>query len=267
MVGIDEVHTSSANRYIQEISRFNCKYKIGLTGTPDRKDGKYPLTEKVVGPIIYQANVERLRPTIRLVRTKYNRVMKSGVWSYIVRNMENDKDRQKLIAQYAIQDMKNGHMVLIPFTQVKPILSMVKLINDMYGSQVAYPFYGGLRKDVRDKTIEDARKYKVKIIVGNMRLLGTGINIPRASVLFGSTLSSNLPQCQQRVSRILTPCDDKPQPILRLFLDDTSVARACLNNEWWNCIRPVFKPIISEKDEQILYSYLKDRKRSFEVDL
>lgn len=267
LVGIDEVHTSSANRYIQEISRFNCKYKIGLTGTPDRKDGKYPLTEKVVGPILYHSKTERLRPAIRLVRTKYNRVMKSGVWSYIVRNMENDKDRQKLIAQYAIQDMKNGHMVLIPFTQVKPILSVVKLINDMYGSQVAYPFYGGLRKDVRDKTIEDARNYKVKIIVGNMRLLGTGINIGRASAIYQSTLSSNIPQATQRISRVLTPYDGKPQPILRLFLDDTSVARACLNNEWWNCIRPVFKPIISEKDEQILYSYLKDRKRSFEVDL
>lgn len=266
LVGIDEVHTSSANRYIQEISRFNCKYKIGLTGTPDRKDGKYPLTEKVVGPIIYQANVERLRPTIRLVRTKYNRVMKSGVWSYIVRNMENDKDRQKLIAQYAIQDMKNGHMVLIPFTQVKPILSMVKLINDMYGSQVAYPFYGGLRKDVRDKTIEDARKYKVKIIVGNMRLLGTGINIPRASALFECTPSANPPQCIQRTSRILTPCDDKPQPIIRYFLDDTQVRRACLHKEFWLVLRE-FKAIISEKDMETMKAYLNDKPRKFSVNL
>lgn len=262
LVGIDEVHTSSANRYIQEISRFNCKYKIGLTGTPDRKDGKYPLTEAVVGPIIYSAKVERLRPTIRLVRTKYNKVMKSGVWAYMVRNLENDKARQKLIAEWAIRDMKAGHMVLIPFTQVKPILSMVKLINEMYGSQVAYPFYGGLKKDIRDKTIEDARKYKVKIIVGNMRLLGTGINIPRASCLSWSTMSSNLPQCQQRVSRILTPCDDKPQPIIRMFLDDTNVARACLNNEYWNCVKPVFNPIISDKDKETLYAYLKQRSSS-----
>lgn len=269
LVGIDEVHTSSANRYIQEISRFNCKYKIGLTGTPDRKDGKYPLTEMVVGPILYRAKVERLRPAIRLVRTNYNRIMKTTNWAYIVRNLENDKARQKLIAKYAIQDMKAGHMVIVPFTQVKPILSMVKLINEMYGSEVAFPFYGGLKKQIRDKTIEDARKYKVKIIVGNMRLLGTGINIPRASCLLWSTMSSNLPQCQQRVSRILTPCEDKPQPIIRIFLDDTNIARACLNNEWWNCVNPVFKPIISDKDKETLYAYLKQKssKRDIMVDM
>lgn len=269
LVGIDEVHTSSANRYIQEISRFNCKYKIGLTGTPDRKDGKYPLTAAVVGPILYQAKVERLKPAIRLVRTKYNKVMKSGVWAFMVRNMENDKARQKLIAEWAIRDMESGHIVLIPFTQVKPILSMVKLINEMAGSEVAYPFYGGLKKNVRDQTIEDTRKRKIKILVGNMRLLGTGINIPSASCLYHSTLSSNIPQCEQRVSRILTPCEDKAQPILRLFLDNTSISRACLNNEWWNCIRPVFKPIISDKDNQTLTSWLKERNSSsnFTVDI
>ena len=269
LVGIDEVHTSSANRYIQEISRFNCKYKIGLTGTPDRKDGKYPLTEMVVGPILYHSKTERLRPMIRLVRTKYNKVMKSNVWAYITRNMENDKERQKLIAKYAIQDMQAGHMVLIPFTQVKPILSLVNLINQLYGSEVAYPFYGGLKKNIRDKTIEDARKYKVKIIVGNMRLLGTGINIGRASAIYQSTLSANIPQATQRISRVLTPFEGKPQPILRLFLDDTNVARACLNNEWWNCVNPVFKPIISDKDKETLYAYLKQKssKRDIMVDM
>lgn len=270
LVGIDEVHTSSANRYIQEISRFNCKYKIGLTGTPDRKDGKYPLTAAVVGPILYHSKTERLRPAIRLVRTKYNKVMKSGVWAFMTRNMENDKARQKLIAEWAIRDMEAGHMVLIPFTQVKPILSLVKLINEMYGSEVAYPFYGGLKKDVRDKTIEDARNYKVKIIVGNMRLLGTGINIGRASAIYQSTLSSNIPQATQRISRVLTPYEGKPQPILRLFLDDTNVARACLNNEYWNCIKPVFNPIISDKDKETLYSYLKQRssnRNDFMVDM
>lgn len=263
LVGIDEVHTSSANRYIQEISRFNCKYKIGLTGTPDRKDGKYPLTEAVVGPVLYHSKTERLRPAIRLVRTNYHKTMKTTVWSYIVRNMENDKARQKLICEWAIRDMQAGHVVLIPFSQVKPILSMVKLINDTYGSQIAYPFYGGIKKEIRDKTIEDARKKKIKIIVGNMRLLSTGINIgPASSLFYGVSPSSNIPQCIQRVSRILTPCEDKPQPILRMFLDDSNIARACMNNEYWNCIKPTFNPIISDKDKETLYAYLKQKSSS-----
>lgn len=38
---IDEVHGGAAPKYIQVLSQINCKYKIGLSGTPDRKDGKY----------------------------------------------------------------------------------------------------------------------------------------------------------------------------------------------------------------------------------
>lgn len=259
LVAIDEVHTSSANRYIQEISRFNCKYKIGLTGTPDRKDGKYVLTQAVVGPILYHANVKRLRPTVKLTRTKFDVGSKSTVWAYIVKKLETDEARLKLIAKCAIKDAIEGkHMVLIPFSQVKPILTLVKMINDMYGEQIAYPFYGGLPKNIRDDTIQKARDYKIKIIVGNMRLLGTGINIPRASAIYQSTLSSNIPQCEQRVSRILTPCDNKPDPILRIFLDSTSVSKACLRNEWFNCIRPTFKPIISDIDNNALQGYFRE---------
>ena len=258
LVGIDEVHTSSANRYIQEISQFNCKYKIGLTGTPDRKDGKYVLTRAVVGPILYEAKVERLRPTIRCVRTHFSDGSKSGVWAYIVRKVESNEKRLNLIADWALKDIEAGHMVLIPFTQVKPILKCIDIINRKAGKTVAYPFYGGLKKEVRDDTIQKARDYKIKIIVGNMRLLGTGINIPRCSCIYNSTLSSNLPQSQQRFSRILTPCDGKPTPMIRLFLDDIQVARSCLNNEYWNSIRK-FDPIIDPKTEAMLTGYLKER--------
>ena len=260
LVGIDEVHTSSANKYIQEISRFNCKYKIGLTGTPDRKDGKYVLTEAVVGPVLYEAKVERLRPTIRCVRTHFSDGSKSSVWAYIVRKVESNQARMELIADWALKDMAAGHMVIIPFTQVKPILKCIDIINKKAGKQVAYPFYGALKKEVRDDTIQKAREYKIKIIVGNMRLLGTGINIPRCSCIYNSTLSSNIPQSQQRFSRILTPCEGKPAPMIRLFLDDIQVARSCLNNEYWNSIKK-FDPIIDSKTEAILTGYLKERDR------
>lgn len=73
-------------------------------------------------------------------------------------------------------------------------------------------------------------------------------------------MSSNIPQSQQRYSRVLTPWPDKPAPIIRLFLDDIQVARSCLNNEYWNSIKK-FDPIIDDKTEAILTGYLKERDR------
>jgi len=160
-----------------------------------------------------------------------------------------------------LQDVKNGHMVLIPFAQVAPIKALVAAINTMAGKTVAYPFYGGLKKADRDKYIEGARRYTHKILVGNIKLLSTGTNIPRASCLYESTLSSNMENAEQRVSRILTPMDGKITPILRIFLDDAHVRRACLRTEWFGCIKPMFKPVISEKDTEILKAYFADKDR------
>lgn len=259
LVGIDEVHTSSANKYIQEVSRFNCKYKIGLTGTPDRKDGKYVLTEAVVGPVLYEAKVERLRPTIRCVRTHFSDGSKSSIWAYIVRKVESNQARMNLIADWALKDMEAGHMIIIPFTQVKPILKLIEIINQKAGKKVAYPFYGGLKKEVRDETIQKAREYKIKIIVGNMRLLGTGINIPRCSCIFDVTPSANIPMAIQRFSRILTPCEGKPTPIIRYFLDDIEVRRACLRKEFYNVVIKQLGGMMDEKTKMIMDGYLKER--------
>jgi superfamily II DNA or RNA helicase len=175
----------------------------------------------------------------------------------MVSSLENDPQRLKLIAKYALEDRAAGHMVLIPLTQVKPIRKLIAEINKQAGRRVAFPFYGALKKEIRDKTIEYARNYKIKIIVGNTKLLSTGINIPRASCLYDVAMSSNLENCEQRVSRILTPWDDKPQPLLRIFLDEMNVRKRCLSNEWWRCVVPKFKPEMTPKEKIALEGYLK----------
>ena len=224
-----------------------------------RKDGKYVLTQAVVGPILYEAKVERLRPTIRCVRTHFSDGSKSSVWAYIVRKVESNQARMDLIADWALKDMAAGHMIIIPFTQVKPILKCIETINRKAGKTVAYPFYGALKKEVRDDTIQKAREYKIKIIVGNMRLLGTGINIPRCSCIFDVTPSANIPMAIQRFSRILTPCEGKPAPIIRYFLDDIEVRRACLRKEFYNVVIKQLGGTMDEKTKMIMDGYLKER--------
>ena len=259
IVVIDEVHTSSANKYIQEVSLFNCNYKIGLTGTPDRKDGRYPLTAAVVGPVVHEVQIERLRPEIKLVRTGFNNGSKSTVWAYIVKRLESDKTRLKLIADWAIRDVEAGHIIAIPFAQTKPIFELVKLINEKAGKEIAKSFVGTMKKADRDQLIQDVRKRKVKVLVGTAKLLSVGINIPVLSCLYEQLLSQNLPNCQQRLSRILTPCEGKPQPIIRYFLDDVQVRRSCLAPEFWNVAIKEIKAVISEKDMQAMKTYLSQK--------
>jgi superfamily II DNA or RNA helicase len=261
---VDEVRLGAANKFAIAISRLNVKYKIGLDGTPNRKDGRFVIIDALIGKVIYEAKVKRLRPTVRLVRTQYRRVIGRAQpqWVSLVSHLEKDPARLKLIAKWAIKDAKDGHMVLIPFARVTVIKALCKAINIMSGKKMAKPFFGGLKKDVRKQLIQDARNYKVRIIVGNIKLLSTGLNIPRASALYEVTMSSNKENAEQRVSRILTPWDDKPPPLLRIFLDDLSIRKRCLANEWWSTISPKFRPIITDKDLIILKGYLAEKQKA-----
>jgi superfamily II DNA or RNA helicase len=252
---VDEVHTGAANKYIDILGKLNTRHTIGLSATPSRKDSRFILVTNVLGPIVYEAKVQQMKPLVRIVRSPYSKSYRGNVpWARIVSAMENDKARLKLIAEWAIKDAKEGHLVLIPLTQVKPITELIKIINEMAGKQLAYPFTGQLKKDVRDSTIQKAREYKIKILVGTAKVLSVGINIPRASALYEVILSSNLEAAEQRMTRVLTKVD-KPQPIIRFFLDDFSIRRNCMRNEYFNMLRPKLRPLVGEAEELALKSY------------
>lgn len=256
----DEVQTSAADKYAGIVAKLNCEYMIGFSGTPERKDQKEVLVDNIMGPIIYEMKVERMKPHVRLTRTGYSKVQKGQTpWAFLVRNMENDKKRILCIAKQAVKDIADGHMVLIPTAQVKPIGLIVKKINELAGRRVAYPFTGQLKKEQRDLYIEKAREYKIKCLVGTQKILSVGINIPRASCLFEVCLSSNLPNAQQRMSRVLTPMEGKPEPIIRFFLDDFGVRRNCMRNEYYRVLVPIFRPHISAKDKELLEAYFKGK--------
>lgn len=261
VIGVDEVHGGAAPEYAKVISKLNCEYMVGLSGTPNRKDGRYTLMRNLVGPVIAEPKVQVLRPEIRLVRTGFKATYKGQVpWVNMVRALERDPKRLKLIARWAIKDAERGHMILIPLAQVTPIRALVETINRLAGETIAKEFTGSLRKKDRDQTLQEARQYKIKVLVGTTKLLSTGTNIPRASCLYDVTMSSNAENCEQRNSRILTPFEGKPQPLLRIFLDDTNVRRNCLAFEYWQVIKPKFNPIISSTDEIALKEYLKKKR-------
>lgn len=256
---LDEADTSPATQYARAIAQLNVQFFIALTATPDRKDGKWVIAEKLIGPKLHEVHIERLQPGIRLVHTEYKpRMSPNFNWVNMVTKLETDPARLKLIAKWALKDVERGHMIMIPIGRVVAIKALVGAINKLAGKTIAASFYGGTPKKQRDELIQKARKYKVKVLVGQARVLTRGVNIPRASALYEVTPSANLPQANQRFSRILTPNDEKPDPIIRYFLDAMPVRAACIKKEWVGEMLPTFKPIISDKTLKKLGKYFAD---------
>jgi superfamily II DNA or RNA helicase len=140
------------------------------------------------------------------------------------------------------------------------VQKLIRLINEMAGERLAYEFVGGMKQ--REETVLKARAYEIKILVGTIKILSTGLNIPRASALYEVAMSSNKENAEQRMTRVLTAHDGKPQPIIRFFLDDTNVRRSCMRFEWFQYLKPKLNPIISERDLNLMESYLRQSSSS-----
>lgn len=255
---VDEIQGGNAKEYAVILNQFHCEYRIGLSGTPERKDNRHWVLDQLFGPVFFENKVERMVPRVVLTETNFHGPVPQS-WTYMVRKLEFDAPRLKLIAETAIKDMKDGHMVLIPMGRVDAINALTKAINIIYGKKIARSFHGKMPKEDRKETIARARLYKTKIIVGNTSLLSTGINIPRASALYEVSPSSNIPKAEQRFSRILTPFEGKPEPIIRYFLDDFDLRRGCMRNEFFQCLWPKFRPRLSEKVKDKFYAYLQQK--------
>jgi superfamily II DNA or RNA helicase len=254
---VDEVQTASAPEFASVINTFVTKRKYGLSGTPQRKDEQHWIGAKLIGKILYTTTADSLVPEIRVTWTALGGKMPTN-WTYMVKKIEADPARLKLIAKQAIKDVKAGHLVLIPLQRIEVIKALAETINRLADEVIAGTFYGATKN--RKDFIKEARAYRIKVVVGQFKLLSTGINIPRASCLYEVTPSSNLPKAEQRFNRVLTPYKGKPTGMIRYFLDDVDVRRNCIKKEFFQCLWPMFRPKMDAKTKEEFFGYL-SRKR------
>ncbi len=266
-VVIDEAHKANALQSSRVLSVLNARYVLALSATPERKDGRDIVMENLVGSVIYKAKVERLRPRVKALWTPYKFKLPyrgTGAFTLLQTKMESHQDRRDLIVKTVVQLAKEGHFVFVPLTRVKSVNTYVRLINEEAEDKIARGFLGGMKKEARKQMIEDARQYKFKVMVGNSSLISTGINIPRASAIIERiTLTSNIPTAVQRMSRILTPWEDKPDPLIVLVLDDgEKEVVSATRNEYYNGLVALFNPIIDQLTQAKINDYFKPGKVS-----
>ncbi len=236
LVLIDECDLTPAEAYSRVINQFQSKYRMGCTGTTDRKDGRYFLVDHLLGPTMYTVEVETLTPRVEFIETGTVISHDYKVLAYAYRALANDTKRHDLILDWIEHDIKNGRSIVIPVATVDQCKRIVADINSRFGKEIACAFTQATakKKENRKNIILKARKGKYKLIVGIRKMVQRGINVPAWDTLYEITPISNSPNFRQETSRILTPLEGKPQPIIRFFLDDFGLSRGCLRTCLYN---------------------------------
>jgi hypothetical protein len=96
--------------------------------------------------------------------------------------------------------------------------------------------YGRLKKKDRPIPLQKSANREVDVIVAQRSML-TGINIPVWDMMYWFVPMNNDPNFEQEFKRICTPMPNKPQPVVRFFVDDFEIVQRC----FFNCANVIHK--------------------------
>jgi len=252
---VDEAHKVAAHCFLKVVNVFPAAVRFGVTGTPERKDGRNVLTEYVLGPVNYLVEVETLVPRVVMIETGTKLPRKYKMWTAFESALAEHAERNRLIIKHAVADIKAGRNIVIPVTRVHHAVALAKAINRVYGESVAAHFIGSQSKAERKSVIEKARNGLIKCVVGMRQLVQLGINVPAWDTIYEVMPISNAPNLHQETSRVRTPNPGKSQPMVKHFIEDNPQSRGCLRTCYWGTYRPEGF-VFHARDKQVVDAYM-----------
>jgi superfamily II DNA or RNA helicase len=258
---VDEVHHLPAPSYQQIPEMTIAPYRLGLTATYERADGQHEVLEDLIGPVVYEENVDELAgeylseyETIHLKveltsdeREQYDEEYQiyrdyvdnhdfdiwkdEGYQEFLKRTSYDPHGRRALIAKQRAEEIAR--------TAEKKLDTLDNLLKRHYDDRTiiftanndfAYDISQEFivpcithqtQTDERTEILERFRTGEYSMLVTS-QVLDEGIDVPAANVGIILSGSASKRQYAQRLGRILRPTEDRePARLYEIITDDT----------------------------------------------
>lgn len=204
---MDEAHHCPATTFTSLIDSMHARYRIGLSGTVLRKDGKHILFKDFFGPIVHKpVQSHTLNPSIVVV--------KSGImltpgepWVKKVNNLLYDEDYQKYIAGIAASQVAIGHKVLVIADRVEFLTNIKEILGEK-----CVLVTGETSLDERQSIEARLEAEEVGCIAGSRQIFSEGISINILSCIILATPIANEISLEQLIGRIMRMYPGKLSP-------------------------------------------------------
>jgi len=257
----DETHHLAAETYLQIPEMTIAPYRLGLTATYERADGRETLLEDRMDPVVYEENVddlageflseyETIQMSVDLIaaeRTEYDEEYQiyrdyvdshdfdlwkeQGYAEFLKRTSYDPQGRRALIAKQRAERIAR--------TATKKLDTLDNLLKRHHDDRVivftanndfAYDISRGFilpcithqtDTDERTEILERFRSGKYSMLVTS-QVLDEGIDVPAVNVGIILSGSASKRQYAQRLGRILRPTDDRqPARLYEIITTDT----------------------------------------------
>jgi len=222
---IDECHRIPSRVFSKALLKINCNYMLGLSATPNRKDGLTKILKWYIGDIIYSvaSNEKNIVKVDRYLLESNDENYNKEVLSFrgqvqmptMVNNIANYYKRTKLIMEKVIHEVKTNEIrqFLILSDRKQHLEDMYRLATEAGITSVGY-YIGGMKKE------KLKQNESCKILLGTYPMANEGLDIPSLNGLVLSTPKSDIIQSVGRICRMK---HDNIQPLIIDIVDIFSI--------------------------------------------
>ena len=207
---LDEMHHVSSPTFAKIIDKNKAKYKIGLSGTIERKDGKHIVFRDYFGQTVHKPPKENyMIPKVDIISSDVRFMDGQNIpWANKVTHLSYQEEYVHSVAMIASAYAAKGHKVLVVSDRVEFLKTCAKLSGDE-----AIAITGDIPHEERPKMMKELWHDK-NILYGTQSIFSEGVSLDCLSCLILGTPVNNEPLLTQLIGRIIRIQEDKAQPVV-----------------------------------------------------
>jgi len=208
---LDEMHHVSSPTFSKLLDTNYCRYKIGLSGTIERKDGKHVVFRDYFGNTLFKPPKENyMTPTVHIVPSEIRFMDGAKIpWANRVTKLATDEEYQHTVSMLAAAYAARGHKVLV----VSDRVSFLKRCAELTGDK-AICVTGEVSHEDRETLVDEILYGDKEVLYGTQAIFSEGISVDTLSCLILGTPVNNEPLLTQLVGRVIRKREGKIDPVI-----------------------------------------------------
>lgn len=208
---LDEMHHVSSPTFSKILDTNYCRYKIGLSGTIERKDGKHVVFRDYFGSKIFKPPKENyMTPSIEIYRSNIRFMDGASIpWANRVNALANNNEYQHSVAMLAAAYAAKGHKVLVVSDRVHFLRACAELTGEK-----AVCVTGAVAHEDREKLVDEILYGDKNVLFGTQAIFSEGISVNTLSCLILATPINNEPLLTQLIGRVIRKLEGKRSPVI-----------------------------------------------------
>ena len=216
---VDECHRTPSRTFTEAVSAFDCRYMLGLSATPWRRDKLSRLIFWHLGDIHHTIEAADLQESGDILKAEIIRRETnfrpysdpSSEYSKMLSELTADIERNRLIASDVAREAGNGGGVCLVLSDRKAHCEALRAVLEKKFNTAVDTLTGDLSAGDRAAVVDRLNAGKTNVLVATGQLIGEGFDCKQLSTLFLATPIKFSGRVLQYLGRVLRPAPGKSQ--------------------------------------------------------